>query len=85
MVTANSLNSRPRMPPMNSTGMKTAASESVMETMVKPISPRALQRRLQRLLAHLHVPDDVLQHHDGVVHHESDREDQRHHRRLSRL
>ncbi len=26
------------MPPMNSTGMNTAASDSVMETMVKPIS-----------------------------------------------
>ncbi len=26
------------MPPMNSTGRKTAASEAVMETMVKPIS-----------------------------------------------
>ena len=38
MVTANSWSSRPRMPPMNSTGMKTAASESVMDRMVKPIS-----------------------------------------------
>ena len=38
MVTANSWNRRPMMPLMNSTGMKTAASESVMERMVKPIS-----------------------------------------------
>ena len=38
MVTANSRNRRPRMPPMNSTGINTAASDSVMETMVKPIS-----------------------------------------------
>ena len=38
MTTANSRNSRPTMPPMNSTGMKTAAREMVMETMVKPIS-----------------------------------------------
>ena len=38
MVTANSWNSLPRMPPMNSTGMNTAASERVIETMVKPIS-----------------------------------------------
>ena len=38
MVTENSRNSRPRMPPMNSTGMNTAASDSVIETMVKPIS-----------------------------------------------
>jgi hypothetical protein len=38
MVTPNSCRSRPRMPPMNSTGMNTAASESVIDTMVKPIS-----------------------------------------------
>ena len=38
MVTANSWTSRPTMPPMNSTGMNTAASESVIEMMVKPIS-----------------------------------------------
>ena len=38
MVTANSRNSRPRMPDINRMGMKTAASERVMETMVKPIS-----------------------------------------------
>ena len=38
MVTANSLNNRPIMPLMNSTGMKTAASEMVIEMMVNPIS-----------------------------------------------
>ena len=38
MVTANSCSRRPSNPPMKSTGMKTAASESVMERMVKPIS-----------------------------------------------
>ena len=38
MVTANSWNSRPMMPPMNSTGMNTAVSDSVIDTMVKPIS-----------------------------------------------
>src|SRR5450756_2189898 len=38
MVTANSRKRRPRMPAMNRIGMKTAASDSVMETMVKPIS-----------------------------------------------
>ena len=53
MVTANSWNSRPTMPPMNSTGMNTAASEKVIETMVKPIScepsSAACMRRLARL------------------------------------
>ncbi len=38
MVTENSRNSRPRIPPMKSTGMNTAAREKVIETMVNPIS-----------------------------------------------
>ena len=36
-VTANSRNSRPMIPPMSRIGMNTAISETVMETMVKPI------------------------------------------------
>ena len=62
--------------------MNTAASESVIETMVKPISREPVERRLHRRLAHLHVADDVLEHHDGVVHHEADRERQRHEREV---
>ncbi len=38
MVTANSCSRRPTIPPRNSTGMKTATSEIVMDTMVNPIS-----------------------------------------------
>ena len=38
ITTANSRNSRPTMPPIKSTGINTAASDKVMETMVKPIS-----------------------------------------------
>ena len=38
MVTANSRNRRPRMPAMNRIGMNTAASDRVMDTIVKPIS-----------------------------------------------
>ena len=82
MVTANSLNSRPSTPPMNSTGMNTAASDSVIDTMVKPISPDPVSAASSGALAHLDVPDDVLQHDDGVVHHETDGEDQRHHREV---
>ena len=37
-VTANSRNTRPTMPPISSTGMNTAISEKVIDTMVKPIS-----------------------------------------------
>ena len=36
-VTANSLNSRPTTPVMNNSGMNTAISETVSDTMVKPI------------------------------------------------
>ena len=38
-VTANSRKSRPTMSPMNSSGMSTAISETVSDTMVKPIWP----------------------------------------------
>jgi hypothetical protein len=38
-VTANSRNSRPTMPPISSSGMNTATSETEIEMMVKPISP----------------------------------------------
>ena len=82
MVTANSRNSRPRMPPRNSTGMNTAASDSVIETMVKPISFDPTSAAYSGFFAHLHVAENVFQHHDGVVHHEADRKNQRHHRQV---
>ena len=72
IVTANSRKSRPTIPPMKRTGMKTAASEIVIETMVKADLLRALEGGLERRLALLHVADDVLEHHDGVVDHEAD-------------
>ena len=43
---------------------------------------RSLERRFERPLAVLDVSDDVLEHHDGVVDHEADREDERHHRQV---
>ena len=42
MVTANSRNTRPTMPPIKSTGMNTAINEKVIDTMVKPISREPL-------------------------------------------
>ncbi len=36
-VTENSRNSRPTMPPMNRIGMNTAISDTVIDTIVKPI------------------------------------------------
>ena len=41
-VMANSRNSLPTMPAMNSNGMNTATSENVIEMMVKPICPAPL-------------------------------------------
>ncbi len=38
-VTANSRNSRPTTSCMKSSGIKTAISDTVSDTMVKPISP----------------------------------------------
>ena len=46
-VRANSRNMRPTMPLMNSSGMKTAISEAVSDTIVKPIS-RAPRRAASR-------------------------------------
>ena len=46
---------------------------------------RALQRRVIGLLAHFDVPDDILQHHDGVIHHEAHRQGQRHQRQIVEL
>ena len=42
IVTANSCSNLPRMPLMNKMGMNTAASDRVMEMMVKPISREPL-------------------------------------------
>ncbi len=50
MVTANSRNSRPTIPPMNSTGMNTAASDSVIEMIVKPISREPSRAALNGLV-----------------------------------
>ena len=44
--------------------------------------PRPVERRLQRAFPLLHVADDVLQHDDGVVHHESDGQGQGHEREV---
>jgi hypothetical protein len=41
-VMANSWNSRPTTSPMKSSGISTAISETVRDTMVKPISPAPL-------------------------------------------
>ena len=55
------------MPPISSSGMNTATSDRLIDTMVKPISPAPLQRRLQRAQAFLDVALDIFQHDDGIV------------------
>ncbi len=82
MVTANSRNSRPMMPPISSSGMNTATSEMLMDRMVKPISPAPLSVASSGESARLDVPVDVLQHDDGVIDHEADRDGQRHQRQI---
>ena len=62
--------------------MKTAASDSVIDTIVKAISFEPSSAACMPWLAHLHVPDDVLQHDDRVVDDEADRERQRHQRQV---
>ena len=57
---------------MNSIGMNTAASDIVIVRIVKPISREPVERRLERRLAVLDVPHDVLEHHDRVVDDEAD-------------
>ena len=79
---ANSRNSRPTMPPISSSGMNTAISEKLIETMVKPISPAPLMRGVDRLHAVFDVAEDVLQHHDRIVHHEADGDRQAHQRQV---
>ena len=44
--------------------------------------PGAMERRLDSAFAQLHVPDDVFQHHDGIVHNKADGERQRHQREI---
>ena len=81
-VTANSRKRRPMSPPMNRSGIKTATSETVSETMVKPICRAPFERRFERLFAGLDVARDVLDHDDGVVDDEAGRDGERHQRQV---
>ena len=67
---------------MNRIGMNTAASDVVIVRIVKPISFEPLSAASSGAFAVLHVPHDVLEHHDRVVDDEADREDERHHRQV---
>ena len=77
-VMANSRNSRPTMSPMKSSGIKTAISETVNETMVKPICSEPRSAACNGRFAFFEIARDVLDHHDGVVHDEAGRDRERH-------
>ncbi len=81
-TTANSRNRRPTMPLIIRIGMKTAISEMLIESTVKPISSAPLQRRLHRLHALFDVARNVFDHDDRIVHHESGGDGQRHQRKI---
>src|SRR5579883_225075 len=52
--------------------------QRVIDRMVKVISPAAAGGRSDRLLTRLDVPADVLDHHDRIVDHETDRDRESH-------
>jgi len=64
---------------------ETAASEIVIESMVKLISLALFKSRLEWRLAFLHEAHRVLQKHDGVVDQETNSQSQAISERLSRL
>ncbi len=79
MVTANWRNNWPEIPGMNAIGTNTDSSTSVMAMIGAVIcaiaSLVASGGRHLRVL--LHHPFDVLDHDDGVIHHDADRQHQR--------
>ena len=62
--------------------MNTARSETVIETIVKPICFAPLSAASKRRLALLDVAGDVLGHDDGVVDDEARRDGERHQRQV---
>jgi hypothetical protein len=77
-VMANSRKSRPTTSLMKSSGISTAISETVSDMMVKPICSLPLSAACIGLIALFDEARDVLDHHDGVVHHKAGGDGQRH-------
>ena len=75
-------NNRPTIPPISSSGIKTAISEMLIDSTVNPIS--LAPRSVAAIGAHtfLEMPRDVLHHHDRVIHDEPCRNRQRHQRQV---
>jgi len=70
---------------MNTSGRKTAASDIVIERMVKLISRALSSVAFERLHASFHQPHGVFQKHDGVVHQKPNGQRRAIRERLSRL
>ena len=81
-VTANSRNRRPTISAMNSSGISTAISETVSETMVNPISADPLSAASIGESPISMIARDVLDHHDRVVHDEAGGDGERHQRQV---
>jgi hypothetical protein len=62
---------------MNNNGMKTAINETVIDTIVKPISAEPFSRG-QRVVAVLEVAEDILPHDDRIVDDKTNGQCQRH-------
>ena len=58
--------------------MNTAIRESVIETIVKPISPAPFKAASSGGRTLLEMTNDVLDNDHGIVDHEADRDSQRH-------
>ena len=76
-VSANGRKSSPAMPPTRATGRNTATVVSVEAVTAAATSRTAVRMALRLVLAVGQVPLDVLDDHDGVVHHAADGDGQR--------
>ena len=80
----NSRNSRSTMPPMNRIETKTATIDRFIDSSVKPTSLAPASAAANGVFPDSTWRVDVFQHHDGVVHDEAGRDDQRHQRQVVR-
>ena len=81
-VRANSRKTRPMIPPMSNSGMNTATSDRLIDSTVNAISREPSSAALNGGGAVFDVAVDVLDHHDGVVDHEADRDGEPHQRNV---
>ena len=81
-TTANSRNKRPTMPPISNIGMKTATSERLMESTVKPTSRAPRSAACHRRHAFFQMARHVFDDDNRVIHDEAGGNRQRHQRKI---